>query len=266
MAILQLQKIHSVLKCIPTDRLKQAIDLLLGLESSGGGYAAWEQVRGPPFLELFNITEIFENCMVESRYPECTGSVVMALTEFTTEYPEYRPGDLSQCIERSILYLLRSQYSEGGWLGSWGACFTYATMFALQGLACVGRSEQSCTAVRKACTFLLRHQNDDGGWGEALESSKAKHYVSDPDGSQITNTAYAVLGLIAAQCSNQAAIDGGVAFIMKTQQPTGDWLPGKLEGIYTPPCGYRYPLYKFHFTLRALDQYVKRYGNNRLLD
>ena len=253
-------------KCISTERLKQAIDLLLGLESSGGGYPAYEQVRGPEFLELFNITDSYEDCMVERRYPECTGSVVIALTEFTAEYPEYQPESLSLCIQRSVLYLLRSQYSKGGWLGSWGVCFTYATMFASQGLACVGRSEQSCTAVRNACAILLRHQNADDGCREALESSKAKRYVPEPDGSQIPNTAYAVTGLIAAQCSNQAAIKKGVAYLMKTQQPTGDWLPGKLEGIYTPPCGYRYPLYKLHFTLSALGEYVKRYGNDRVLN
>lgn len=254
-AILQLQK-----------TFKQAIDLLLGLESSGGGYAAYEQVPGPEFLELFNITDAYEKCMVERRYPECTSSVVIALTEFTAEYPEYRPEDHGRCIERSVLYLLRSQCPEGGWLGSWGVCFTHATMFALQGLACIGRSEQSCTAVKKACAFLLRHQNADGGWGEALESLNARHCVSEPDSSQVTNTAYAVIGLIAAQCSDQAAIERGVAYIMKTQQPTGEWLPGKLEGIYTPPCGYRYPLCKFHFALKALGQDVKRHGNNRVLD
>ena len=265
-AVLQLQKIHSIPKCISTDRLKQAIDLLLGLESSGGGYAAYEQVRGPEFLELFNITDAFESCIVERRYPECTGSVVMALTEFAAEYPKYRPEDLSQCIERSVSYLLRSQYSEGGWIGSWGICFTYSTMFALEGLACVGRSEHNCAVVRNACSFLLGHQNADGGWGEALESARARHYISEPDGSQITNTAYAIIGLIAAQCSNRAAIERGVAYIMKAQQPTGEWLPGKLEGIYTPPCGSRYPLYKFHFTLKALGEYVKQYGNNRVLD
>jgi lanosterol synthase/protostadienol synthase len=137
-------------------------------------------------------------------------------------------------------------------------------MFALQGLACVGLSEQSCTTVKNACAFLLRHQNADGGWGEALESARARHFISEPDGSQITNTAYAVIGLIAAQSSNQAAIERGVAYIMKAQQPAGDWLPGKMEGIYTSPCGSRYPLYKFHFTLKALGLYVKRYGNNRV--
>lgn len=265
-AVLQIQKIDSMPKCISTDRLKQAIDLLLGMESSGGGFAAYEQVRGPEFLELFNITDSYENCMIESRYPECTGSVIMALSEFTAEYPDYRPGDLSRCIERSVLYLLRSQYPEGGWRGSWGVCFTYATTFVLQGLACVGRSEQSCSAVRNACAFLLKHQNADGGWGEALESWKAKRYVSEPDGSQIPNTAYALSGLIAARCSDQAAIERGVAYIMRTQQPAGDWLPGKLEGIYTPPNGYRYPLYKFHFTLTALGHYLKRYGDNKVLD
>ncbi|WEW56962.1 squalene cyclase [Emydomyces testavorans] len=261
-AVLQLQKIAGMPKCISVDRLKQAVDFLLGMESQGGGYAAYEQVRGPDFLELFNITDSYESCMVEKRYPECTASVVMALTDFAAEYAGHRPDDISQCIERAISYLLRTQYPDGGWLGSWGICFTYATMFALEGLACVGRWEQNCLAARKACAFLLHHQNTDGGWGEALESWKAKHYVSEPEGSQVTNTAYAVIGLMAAQCSNKAAIDRGIAYIMKTQQPTGDWLPGKLEGIYVPPGGYRYPLYKFHFSIKALAQYIKRYGTS----
>ncbi|OCK73356.1 putative Protostadienol synthase A [Lepidopterella palustris CBS 459.81] len=265
-AVLQIQRIKSVPKRISRDRLEQAVDQLLGVESSGGGFAAYEQVRGPDYLERFNITDMYESCMVECRYPECTGSVMMALTEFAAEYPDYRPEDIRKCMERSVLYLRRSQFPEGGWMGSWGVCFSYATGFALQGLACAGWLEQSCPAVSKACAFLLRHQNADGGWGESLESSKAKHYVSEPKGSQIPNTAYVVSGLIAAQCSDHAAIERGVAYIIRTQQPTGDWLPGTLEGIYTPPCGYRYPLYKFHFTLKALGHYVKRYGDKRLID
>ncbi|KAK2053223.1 family 10 polysaccharide lyase, partial [Colletotrichum caudatum] len=73
-------------------------------------------------------------------------------------YPKYCTGDINQCIERSARYLMRAQYPEGGWLGSWGVCFTYATMSALQALACAGRSEKSCEPVRKACAFLLSHQ------------------------------------------------------------------------------------------------------------
>ncbi|KAK2053222.1 hypothetical protein LY76DRAFT_525057, partial [Colletotrichum caudatum] len=79
-------------------------------------------------------------------------------------------------------------------------------------------------------------------------------------------TANVISRLIAAQCCDHADISHAVAFIAESQQPSGYWLPGTMEGIYVPPCGYRYPLYKFHFTLKALADYVKRYGEKPVLD
>ncbi|KAI6857897.1 oxidosqualene-lanosterol cyclase [Hortaea werneckii] len=240
-------------------RLQQAVDLLLGMESAGGGFAAYEKVRGPAYLEHFNITDSYEDCMVESRYAECTGSVIMAFTEFTRLYPDYRSEDIHLCIERSVTWLLEAQFPEGGWLGSWGVCFSFASMFALEGLACAGLYEHNSMAVRRACQFLRSNQNSDGGWGEALESSKAKRYIQEPKGSQVPQTAYALVGLVTADCADHNAIRRGIDFLIRKQQPNGDWLPGTLEGIYTPPCGYRYPMYKFHFPLKALSKYVRRY-------
>jgi lanosterol synthase/protostadienol synthase len=265
-AVLRMQKLDGVPKRVSRERLQEAVDGLLAVESDGGGFAAYERVRGPDYLERFNITDMYESCMVESRYPECTGSVMMALADFAAEYPDYRAEDIRRSMERSVAYLRRAQFPEGGWMGSWGVCFSYATAFALQGLARTGRLEKGCPMVAEACAFLLSHQNADGGWGESLESSAAKRYIAEPKGSQVHTTAWTVSGLMAAQCSDHAAIDRGVAFLIRSQQPTGDWLPGALEGIYTPPCGYRYPLYKFHFTIRALAQYVKQYGDKKLVD
>ncbi|KAI0533933.1 squalene-hopene-cyclase [Xylaria digitata] len=265
LAILQSRRVPSLSQRIPIERLELAVDALIGLESGNSGFAAYEQVRGWEMLELCNITDTYEDCMIERRYPETTGSVMMALTEFNAEYPSYREDDIRRCIDGGAAYLLRTQYYHGGWIGTWGVCFTFATMWALEGLACAGYTEQNCPAVAKACAFLLRHQNPgDGGWGEALESYRAKDYVAEPEGSQAPNTAYAIIGLLAAQCTDQAAIERGVSYLTKTQQPSGEWLPGTLEGIYTPPCGYRYPLYKFHFTLKALACYARRYGNSPL--
>ncbi|KAB5570734.1 putative squalene-hopene-cyclase [Coniochaeta sp. 2T2.1] len=264
-AIVQAQKVPGVPQVISKHRLEQAVDQLLSVESAGGGFAAYEQVRGASYIERFNVTDMYESCMIENRYPECTASVMMALAEFAAEYPDYRAADIYACMERSCAYLGRDQFPDGGWMGSWGVCFSYATGFALQGLACAGRFEDTCPMARRACAFLLRHQNPDGGWGESIASSREKHYVPEHRGSQVHNTSWAVSGLIAAQCSDHASIERGVAFLIGRQQPTGDWLPGTLEGIYTPPCGYRYPLYKFHFSLRAVSQYLKRYGDKKLV-
>ncbi|KAI1298847.1 squalene-hopene-cyclase [Xylaria venustula] len=216
--------IPSLSQRISIEHLQLAVDSLIGMESGGSGFAAYEKVH----------------CMIERRYAETTGAVLMALTQFNAENPNYRSDAIRRCIDGGAAYLLRSQYHRGGWIGTWGVCFSFATMWALQGLA---------------CAFLLRYQNcDNGGWGEALQSYGAKDFVAEPEGSQVPN----------AQCSNLAAIERGVCYLTKTQQPNGEWLPGTLEGIYTPPCGYRYPLYKFHFTLKALAGYTRRYGNKSL--
>ncbi|KAJ2989523.1 hypothetical protein NUW58_g3424 [Xylaria curta] len=240
MAILQGHRVRGLSTRIPLERLQLAVDPLIGLECGGSGFAAYELVRGWEMIELCNITDTYEDCMIERRYAETTGAVMMALTEFHAEQPEYRREDIRRCIKGGASHLLSTQDEHGGWRGAWGVCFTFATMWALQGLACAGYTKE-------------------GGWGESLESYQAKDYVAAPEGSQVTNTAYAVIGLLAARC-DRAAIERGVGYLTKSQRPNGEWLNETLEAIYTPPCGARYPLYKFHFPLKALAYYARRYG------
>lgn len=259
-AVIQLQSLDTMPKLVSDDRLREAVDLILGMENKGsGGYSAFEPLRGPKALELLNITELYDNVMTESLYPECTSSVLLCLETFTQAFPHHRPMDMQACIGRCVRYLTYAQFPCGGWIASWGVCFTYATMFALQGLETVGLRESNSQVCRDACRFLLQHQNGDGGWGEDLESIKQKCYVQDPAGSQVTCTAYALTGLIAAHCADQEALRRGVAWLMAQQQETGEWLPGSLEGIFASPGGMRYPNYKFHFTLGAIGKYVERY-------
>lgn len=260
-AVIQLQSLHTMPKLISDGRLRDAVDLILGMENKCGGYSAFEPLRGPKALELLNVTELYDSVMTENLYPECTSSVLLCLETFSKAFPHYRPTDIQACVGRCMRYLVDSQFPCGGWIASWGVCFTYATMFALQGLETVGLRESNSQVCRDACRFLLQHQNSDGGWGEDLESIKQKCYVQDPAGSQVTCTAYALTGLIAGHCSNYDALRRGVEWLMRQQQDTGDWLPGSLEGIFASPGGMRYPNYKFHFTLGAIGKYVERLGH-----
>ena len=61
------------------------------------------------------------------------------------------------------------QQPEGGWVGSWGICFTYATMFALESLSLVGETYETSDSARRACDFLVSKQRADGGWGESYK-------------------------------------------------------------------------------------------------
>lgn len=129
--------------------------------------------------------------MTEYCYPECTTSVITSLAIFRKHYPHYRARDIelvpflrfvesflcfvlfySQTLQHAIKYLHDSQTPEGGWLGSWGICFTYATQFATESLSLVGETYGNSQYSRKACDFLLKKQRNDGGWGESYKVCK----------------------------------------------------------------------------------------------
>jgi lanosterol synthase len=78
---------------------------------------------------------------------------------------------IRRTIGRAIVYLHDAQKPEGGWLGSWGICFTYATLFALESLSLVGETYGNSQSAKRACDFLISKQRADGGWGESYKVS-----------------------------------------------------------------------------------------------
>lgn len=85
----------------------------------------------------------------------------------------------SRTIRRAITFLHALQQPEGGWVGSWGICFTYATMFALESLSLVGETYETSQSVRRACDFLMSKQRADGGWGESYKVRHSSRTYSD---------------------------------------------------------------------------------------
>lgn len=120
--------------------------------------------------------------MTEFNYPECTTSVITALAIFRKHYPHYRPTDIQRTITLAVDYLHKAQRPEGGWFGSWGICFTYATQFALESLSLVGETYETSSASRRACEFLVSKQRADGGWGESYKV-RLQPYVSSTEAS-----------------------------------------------------------------------------------
>jgi squalene cyclase len=75
----------------------------------------------------------------------------------------------SRTIRSAVKYLHTAQQPCGGWIGAWGICLTYATMFALESLSLVGENYSNSNIARRACEFLLEKQRVDGGWGESYK-------------------------------------------------------------------------------------------------
>ncbi|KAF5345689.1 hypothetical protein D9758_013074 [Tetrapyrgos nigripes] len=259
-ATIYLQNLDFTPNFISEERLCWAVDTLLSLQNPNGGFASYELVRGPHWLELLNPAEVFGDIMTEYCYPECTTSVITSLSIFRKHIPHYRSKDIETTIHKAINYLHTAQKPTGGWVGSWGICFTYATMFACESLALVGETYENSVYSRRACEFLLGKQKEDGGWGESYKSCEQAAWVEHAN-TQIVQTCWAAMALMYAGYPRAEPIEKAVKLVMSRQLDDGSWPQEAIEGIFNKTCAISYPNFKFSFPIWMLGKahwYLKK--------
>ncbi|KAK5071511.1 Lanosterol synthase erg7A [Lithohypha guttulata] len=262
------QKVYNYPQLISDERLKDAVDVLLTMQNAhSGGFASYEPQRGSEYMEFLNAAEVFGRIMVEYDYPECTTAVVTVLTLFQKFFPDYRSDEISHAKKRALKYIHDAQRADGSWYGSWGICFTYAAMFALESLASQGMTYSNSDASRRGCEFLISHLHSDGsgGWGESYTSCEDKVYRHHGEKSQVVQTAWACIALLAADYPDKEPVKKALQMIMSRQQSNGEWLQEAIEGVFNCSCMITYPNYKFYFPVRAMGMYVKKWGDEELL-
>jgi squalene-hopene/tetraprenyl-beta-curcumene cyclase len=155
----------------------------------------------------------------------------------------------------ALTYILDDQEADGSWYGRWGMNFVYGTWSAMCGLQAAGLSPAH-PAMARAAQWLLSIQNADGGWGEDGESYKLDYRGYEPAPSTSSQTAWALLGLMAAGKADDPAVKRGIDYLLSTQNDEGLWD----EALYTatgfPRVFYlRYHGYRKFFPLWALARY-----------
>uniref|UniRef100_A0A8C5B351 Terpene cyclase/mutase family member n=1 Tax=Gadus morhua TaxID=8049 RepID=A0A8C5B351_GADMO len=250
---------------VPPKRLYQAVNVLLSMRNSDGGFATYETKRGGKLLELLNPSEVFGDIMIDYTYVECTSAVMQALRHFQKVYPEHRTQEIRSTLRGGLEYCRRLQRGDG-WEGSWGVCFTYGAWFGLEAFACMGhvyQDEVVCGEVRRGCDFLLRRQMEDGGWGEDFESCEQRYYVQSAN-SQIHNTSWALLGLMAVRHPDRRSIERGVKLLIDRQLPNGDWPQENISGVFNKSCAISYTSYRNVFPVWALGRFSALYPSSSL--
>jgi len=258
-AIILLQKVGGFPQVLEDRRIFDAVDTLLLYQNDNGACSSYEARRAGQWMEIFNVAEVFGNIMVEYDYPECTTACVTALSLFQTHWPDYRRDEIKRFIKRATNWIKTNQRIDGSWYGSWGICFTYATMFALESMASIGETYKDSHISRRGCEFLLSKQREDGGWSESYKACETMQYHEHPMGSLVVPTAWALIGLMEADYPDMEPLRKGIKFIMGRQQANGEWLQEAIEGVFNKSCMISYPNYKFTFTIKALGMFARKY-------
>jgi squalene-hopene/tetraprenyl-beta-curcumene cyclase len=161
----------------------------------------------------------------------------------------------SQPARRGIDWLLRHQEADGSWFGRWGANHVYGTGAALPALAAAGIGPDHA-AVRRAVRWLAEHQNPDGGWGEDLRSYREREWRGR-GASTASQTAWALLALLAAGERDSVAAARGALWLARTQLEDGSWDEPWFTGTGFPGDFYiNYHLYRQVFPIMALGRFA----------
>lgn len=240
--------------CDLLERTVRAIDRglswMLAMQNDDGGWGAFDRNNHRQFL--CHVPFADHNAMIDPSTPDITGRALEALGRLGR-----RLGD--PAVDRAVAFLRRTQEPDGSWFGRWGVNYIYGTWQALVGLSAVGVPPDD-HAVAAGANWLLAAQQPSGGWGESPVSYADRRLRGQgpPTPSQ---TAWALMGLLAARRENHPAVQRGIAYLVHTQRPDGTWEETEFTGTGFPCVFYlRYHYYPIYFPLLALSRWAMTSG------
>jgi len=248
---------------ISEQRIQQAVDVILSYQNTDGGWATYELTRAPKWLEKLNPSEVFADIMIDYSWTECTAACVISLLEIQETYPAFKNTEIRKAISAGLNFILKQQKQDGSWYGGWAVCFTYATWFGVEAIK-KAKGKGFCddtliaACINKACTFLVDKQKADGGWGETFESC-SKLVYTEAASSQVVNTAWGLLTLMAADFGDKKVIERGINVLLNRQTELGDWSQENISGVFNYNCMITYANYRNIFPIWALSRYYRQF-------
>jgi squalene-hopene/tetraprenyl-beta-curcumene cyclase len=228
------------------DSVRRALDWLVGMQSSNGGFGSFDADNTCHYLNAIPFAD--HGALLDPPTSDVTARVVTALARVG------RPQD-GAALERAMAYLRNEQEGDGSWLGRWGTNYIYGTWSVLTAFAQAGISADD-PAVRRAVYWLRARQNLDGGWGESNDSYAHQHLRADDAASTPYQTAWALLALLAAGEAGSVVVRSGIDYLTRTQQADGLWSDPAFTAPGFPRVFYlKYHGYCAYFPLWALSAY-----------
>jgi squalene-hopene/tetraprenyl-beta-curcumene cyclase len=228
----------------------RAIDWIFAMQCKNGGWASFDKDNTRMVFQHIPFAD--HNAMLDPPTVDITGRVLemLAAYGYTQDDPKVR---------KAIKFVLSQQEADGSWFGRWGVNYIYGTMLVLRGLQAMGVDHHE-PYIQQAAEWLRMVQNPDGGWGETCGS------YDDPSTRGIgpstpSQTAWGIMGLLAAGDTRSESVQKGVLYLLENQRPDGTWDEDQYTGTGFPRVFYlAYHLYRDYFPLIALSSYAREFA------
>jgi len=236
--------------------IARAAEWVGGLQSRDGGFAAFDADNTYEYLN--NIPFADHGALLDPPTADVTARCISMFAQLG-ETVETSPR-----LKKAVDALLAEQRTDGSWFGRWGTNYIYGTWSALSALNAAG-FEPATAPVARAAEWLIAIQNEDGGWGEDGESYKLDYDGHEPAPSTASQTAWALLGLMAAGRVDDPAVARGIDYLVASQNDEGLWDETRFTAVGFPRVFYlRYHGYAKFFPLWAMARYRNlSAGNSR---
>ena len=234
---------------------QRAVEWVFAMQCKNGGWASFDKDNTKKMFESIPFAD--HNAMIDPPTVDITGRILEMLASYGYTRRDKR-------VEKAVQFILREQESDGAWFGRWGVNYLYGTFLVLRGLQAMEYSYLE-PAVQQAAEWIRMVQNADGGWGETCGT------YDDPNQRGVgpstpSQTAWALLGLLAANDTRSDSVAKGIRWLIERQHDDGSWdelMPGRNGESYYTGTGFPqvfylgYHLYKQYFPLLALTTYRK---------
>ncbi|MEZ6058332.1 MAG: prenyltransferase/squalene oxidase repeat-containing protein [Planctomycetaceae bacterium] len=228
------------------DAIRRGVQWMLAMQCRNGGWGAFDANNDRELLTLVPFAD--HNAMIDPPTADITARVLEMFG---------RAGVASQSpMLKAMTFVWDDQQPDGSWYGRWGVNYIYGTWQVIVGMTASGTPAYDAR-VQRGADWLESVQQSEGGWGEspATYDHPELRGQGNPTASQ---TAWALMGLMAAGRTHSDSVRRGIDFLIRTQSADGTWDEPEFTGTGFPKVFYlRYHLYPISFPLMALGRYLR---------